>query len=164
MTIAATTTAAATMRGSAERSSPPSPSVLAGLAVARGAKNESHSGISAPPQGHHYRHLTKVRVRRPVGPPGLTGASFSVTPASDRRGYALFHPERAARLAREELPHELVVRVEQLRGGAGLDDPALPQDRDVLRNASCRHDVVRYHDVGTAVLLMDLLDELAEEG
>src|SRR5438045_2106226 len=47
----------------------------------------------------------------------------------------LLHPERAARLAREELPHELVVRVEELLRRPGLDDPSLPEDRDVLGHA-----------------------------
>src|SRR4051794_4463833 len=77
---------------------------------------------------------------------------------------SLLHPQRAACLAGEELPDELVVRVEQLLGRAGFHDPPLPEDRDVLRHASGGHDVVRDDDVGAAVLLVDLLDQLTEEG
>src|SRR4051812_42881950 len=75
----------------------------------------------------------------------------------------LFHPERPARCAGEELPDEHVVRVEQLLGGAGLDDPPLPQHGDVLGHALGGHDVVGDHDVGAAVLLVDLLDQLAQQ-
>src|SRR4051812_29735891 len=66
----------------------------------------------------------------------------------------LLHSERAARLAREELAHELVVRVEQLLRGTGLHDASLPQDRDVLGHAAGGHDVVGDHDVRPAVLLV----------
>src|SRR4051812_23614106 len=97
----------------------------------------------------------------------LTTASVAsgrcVTVRARRLRLTSLHPERAARLAREELPHELVVRVEQLLRRTGLDDPALPQDRDVLGHAARGHDVVRDHDVGAAVLLVDLLDQLAQE-
>src|SRR4051794_19079413 len=75
----------------------------------------------------------------------------------------LLHAERAARGTREELAHEHVVRVEQLLRGSRLDDPALPQHGDVLRDALRGHDVVGDHDVGAAVLLVDLLDQLAQE-
>src|SRR4051812_1222582 len=75
----------------------------------------------------------------------------------------LLHPQRASCLTGEELPYELVVRVEELLGRSGLDDPSLPENRDVLRHAAGGHDVVRDDDVGAAVLLVDLLDELAEE-
>src|SRR4051794_30173026 len=75
----------------------------------------------------------------------------------------LLHTEGASCLPGEELPHELVVRVEELLGRSGFDDPSLPEDRDVLRHAAGGHDVVGDHDVGTTVLLVDLLDELAEE-
>src|SRR3954453_4441933 len=52
------------------------------------------------------------------------------------------HPERPTRRARKELPHEQVVGVEELLGGAGPDDAALPQHRDVLGDAARGHDVV----------------------
>src|SRR4051812_35902354 len=84
-------------------------------------------------------------------------------PRHARDGRPLLHAQWAAGLARQELPHELVVRVEQLLGRPGLHDPALPQDRDVLRDPAGGHDVVRDHDVGAAVLLVDLLDQLAQE-
>src|SRR3954467_8162606 len=73
------------------------------------------------------------------------------------------HPQRALGLAGEELPDELVVGVEQLLRRAGLDDPPLPEDCDVLGHPGARHDVGRDHDVAAAVLLVDLLDELAQE-
>src|SRR6185312_3313997 len=76
---------------------------------------------------------------------------------------ASLHPERAVGLPREELPHERVAGVEQLRRGARLDDPPAPQHRDELRDAPCAHDVVRDDDVGAAVLLVDLLDQLAQQ-
>src|SRR6266446_857380 len=69
---------------------------------------------------------------------------------------ALLHAKRAAGLAGEELPDELVVGVEQLRRRAGLDDAALPQDRDVVRDAARRHDVVGDDDVAAAVLRVHL--------
>src|SRR5215211_512996 len=75
----------------------------------------------------------------------------------------LLHPERAARGAGEELPDEHVARVEQLLRGPRLDDAALPQHRDVLGHALRGHDVVRDDDVGAAVLLVDLLDQLAQQ-
>src|SRR2546423_5956183 len=76
---------------------------------------------------------------------------------------SLLHPQRAARLSGEELPDELVVRVEQFRGRSGFDDPSLPEDCDVLGYAARGHDVVGDHDIRASVLLVDLLDELAEE-
>src|SRR4051812_22184960 len=75
----------------------------------------------------------------------------------------LLHAQRAARGTGEELAHEHVVRVEQLLRGSRLDDPALPQHGDVLRDALRGHDVVRDDDVGAAVLLVDLLDQLAQQ-
>src|SRR4051794_19269421 len=54
------------------------------------------------------------------------------SPAPRGRRAGLLHPERALRGAREELPDELVVGVEEVLGGTGLDDPAAPQHRDVL--------------------------------
>src|SRR3954453_9555248 len=76
---------------------------------------------------------------------------------------ALFHSQRATRLAGKELPHELVVGVEQLRRGPGLHDPALPEHCDVVRDATRRHDVVGDDDVAAAVLRVDFLDQLAEK-
>src|SRR5262249_9932867 len=55
-------------------------------------------------------------------------------PAPLRRGAQpgpLFHPEGTLGLPGEELPHERVVRFEQLRCRARFDDPPLPQHRDV---------------------------------
>src|SRR3954454_6885634 len=75
----------------------------------------------------------------------------------------LLPAQRTLRGPGKELVDELVVGVEQLFGRAGLDDPALPQHGDVLRDALGRHDVVRDHDVGPAVLLVDLLDQLAQQ-
>src|SRR4051794_2878900 len=54
----------------------------------------------------------------------------------------LLHAERALRLAREELPHEGVVGVEELLGRTGFDDAALPEHGDVLGHAPRGHDVV----------------------
>ena len=58
---------------------------------------------------------------------------------------------------------KLVVRVEQLRGGARLHDPPSPQHGDVLREAAGGHDVVGDDHVGAAVLLVHLLDQLAQQ-
>src|SRR5665809_169760 len=76
---------------------------------------------------------------------------------------ALFHAEGAEGLSREKLPHELIVRVEQLGGGARLHDAPLPEHGDEVRDPAGAHDVVRDHDVGAAVLVVDLLDQLAQE-
>src|SRR5919106_3662705 len=75
----------------------------------------------------------------------------------------LLHSERPLRLPGQELPHELVVRVEQLAGRSGLHDPPLPQDRDVVRHPPRRHDVMRDHAVRAAVLLVHLHDQLAQQ-
>src|SRR3954447_21386373 len=75
----------------------------------------------------------------------------------------LLHPERPLGLSGQELPDELVVGVEQLTGRSRLHDPALPEDRDVVRHAARRHDVVRDHAVGAAVLLVDLHDQFAQQ-
>src|SRR4051812_2597484 len=75
----------------------------------------------------------------------------------------LLHPERALGLSGQELPDELVVGVEQLTGRPRLHDPALPEDRDVVRDPPRRHDVVRDDAVGPAVLLVDLHDQLAQQ-
>src|SRR3954453_3494850 len=75
----------------------------------------------------------------------------------------LLHPERALGLSGQELPHELVVGVEQLARRPRLDDPALPEDRDVVRDPPRGHDVVGDHAVGAAVLLVHLHDQLAQQ-
>src|SRR5215217_4770729 len=93
-----------------------------------------------------------------AAPVALACSSWAV-PA----GPGSLHPQGSLRRARQELADELVVRVEQLVGGAGLDDPPLPQHRDVLGDALGGHDVVRDHHVGAAVLLVHLLDELAQQ-
>src|SRR3954471_5381152 len=100
---------------------------------------------------------------------GARGCGEAGEPGGSR-GYVLspclagsLHAKRTLRLAGEELTHERIVRVEQLVRGPGLDDAALPQDGDVLRDAPRAHDVVGDDDVGAAVLLVDLLDELAQE-
>src|SRR5215207_861286 len=80
-----------------------------------------------------------------------------------RAGPGSLHPQGSLRRARQELADELVVGVEQLVGGTGLDNAALPEHRDVLGHALGRHDVVRDHHVGAAVLLVHLLDQLAQE-
>src|SRR5919201_3696297 len=76
----------------------------------------------------------------------------------------LLHAERSLRLSGQELPHELVVRVEQLARRARLDDPPLPEDRDVVGHAARGHDVVGDHAVRAAVLVVHLHDQLAEQG
>src|SRR6185503_4589263 len=73
---------------------------------------------------------------------------------------ALFHSQRATGLAGKELPYELIVGVEELRRGSGLNDPALPKHRDVVRNTARGHDVVGDDDVAAAVLRVHFLDQL----
>src|SRR5690606_13327459 len=73
----------------------------------------------------------------------------------------LLHPQRAVGVASEELTDERVRRVEELLGGAGLDDLTLPQHGDVLRHAAGAHDVVGDDDVGAAVLGVHFLDQFA---
>src|SRR5436309_10694322 len=107
---------------------------------------------SAPPTGQQTsQYFNWDAALRRVGT-----ATRSALPRS-------LHPQRALGLAGEELPDELILGVEQLLRGTGLHDPALPQDRDVLRDPAGGHDVVGDHAVAAAVLLVDLLDELAEE-
>src|SRR5581483_12350135 len=79
-------------------------------------------------------------------------------------GTPSIHRERALGLRVEELGDELVVGVEQLVRRARLDDPALPQDGDEVRDAARRAEVVADHQVAAAVLLVDLADQLAEQG
>src|SRR3954454_14576071 len=146
---AAIATATST-RGSRETSPRPwpGPAGRVGLVDGGEAKGQSHS-----------RHLP---VAAEIGfRPVPCDRALPVGCESKRCG--LLHPQGASCLPGEELPHELVVRVEELLGRSGLDDPSLPEDCDVLRHAAGGHDVVRDHDVGAAVLLVDLLDELAEE-
>src|SRR3954447_15505022 len=87
--------------------------------------------------------------------PTATDARASVTRS--------LHAQRTLRGPGQELVDELVLGVEELFGRPGLDDPALPQHGDVLGDALGGHDVVRDHDVGAAVLLVDLLDQLAQQ-
>src|SRR3954453_24178110 len=76
----------------------------------------------------------------------------------------LFHSQRATGLAGKELAHELVVGVEEFRRGSGLNDPALPEHCDVVRDAARGHDVVRDDDVAAPVLRVHFLDQFAEKG
>src|SRR5215208_5047181 len=102
---------------------------------------------NASPEHARASRGASVRFRvtaRPVEPKPRSGEAL------------LLHTERALSLAREELPYELVVRVEELRRGAGLDDPSLPQDRDVLGDPPSAHDVVGDDYVRAAVLRVDL--------
>src|SRR5262245_42254937 len=88
----------------------------------------------------------------------MTSAAMSATPSRTRERASVkpsLHAQGPLRCPGQELADELVVGVEQLLGRAGLDDPALPQHGDVLRDALGGHDVVRDHDVGAAVLLVD---------
>src|SRR3954452_21238242 len=102
--------------------------------------------------------------------PPATATDIGV-PLPPRRQYpircvvarALLHPERAAGLAGEELPDELVVGVEKFRRWSGLHDPALPKHRDVVRDTTRGHDVVSDDDVAAAVLRVHFLDQLTEE-
>src|SRR3954453_15147629 len=75
----------------------------------------------------------------------------------------LFHSERATGLAGKELAHKLVVGVEEFRRGTGLNDPALPENCDVVRHTAGGHDVVSDDHVAAAVLGMHFLDQLAEK-
>src|SRR5688500_10629832 len=91
-------------------------------------------------------------------PPTLPGSEAAV-----RAGPGSLHPQGSLRCAGQEPADELVVEVEQLVGRAGLVDPALPEHRDVLGHAPGRHAVVGDDHVGAAVLLVDLLDQLAQQ-
>src|SRR6478735_3895892 len=93
--------------------------------------------------------------KRTMTTPMATDARASVTRS--------LHAQRTLRGPGQELVDELVVGVEEPFGRPGLDDPALPQHGDVLGDALGGHDVVRDHDVGAAVLLVDLLDQLAQQ-
>src|SRR5918997_1936955 len=97
-----------------------------------------------------------------AGTPRTAGAP-QLARAPRPRWSPLFHPEWPLRLPGQELPYELVVGVEELAGRPGFHDPALPEDRDVVRHAPGRHDVVRDHAVRAAVLLVHLHDELAQQ-
>src|SRR5262245_47411266 len=77
--------------------------------------------------------------------------------------WGLLHAERSLGLAGQELPYERVVGVEQLLCRPRLHDPPLPQHTDELRHAARAHDVVRDDRVRAAVLLVDLLDQLAQQ-
>src|SRR5215218_2468379 len=98
------------------------------------------SACSSSP--HACLHGTAVRARETIPDSFTSRYKPGVFAPGCGRMDALFHSERPARRAGEELPDEHVVRVEQLLGGPGLDDPALPQHGDVLRDALGGHDVV----------------------
>src|SRR3954464_14170803 len=110
------------------------------------------SVYSWPPPRSRNNHAAK---RTTMTTPTATDARASVTRS--------LHAQRTLRGPGQELVDELIVGVEQLFGRPGLDDPALPQHGDVLGDALGGHDVVRDHDVGAAVLLVDLLDQLAQQ-
>src|SRR3954451_9736546 len=110
------------------------------------------SVYSCPSPRSRNSHAAK---RTTMTTPMATDARASVT--------RLLHAQRTLRGPGQELVDELVVGVEELFGRPGLDDPALPQHGDVLGDALGGHDVVRDHDVGAAVLLVDLLDQLAQQ-
>src|SRR3954451_24666714 len=110
------------------------------------------SVYSCPPPRSRNSHAAN---RTTITAPMATDARASVT--------RLLHAQRTLRGPGQEVVDELVVGVEKLFGRAGLDDPALPQHGAVLGDALGQHDVVRDHDVGAAVLLVDLLDQLAQQ-
>src|SRR4051812_24797911 len=110
------------------------------------------SVYSCPSPRSRNSHAAK---RTTMTTPMATDARASVT--------RLLHAQRTLRGPGQELVDELVVGVEELLGRPGLDDAALPQHGDVLGDALGGHDVVRDHDVGAAVLLVDLLDQLAQQ-
>src|SRR5512142_2529862 len=113
----------------------------------------------------------KISLYRVPPPPdsamiATTATTASNAPRTAPRAIVIsasLHPERAVGLPREELPHERVLGVEQLLRRTRLDDPAAPQHGDELGHAPRAHDVVRDDDVGAAVLLVDLLDQLAQQ-
>src|SRR5262245_40665778 len=110
------------------------------------------SVYSCPSSRSRNSHTARTRTRTT---PMTTEARASVTRS--------LHAQRTLRGPGQELVDELVVGVEELFRRPGLDDPALPQHGDVLGDALGGHDVVRDHDVGAAVLLVDLLDQLAQQ-
>src|SRR4051812_19395786 len=110
------------------------------------------SVYSCPLPRSRNNHAAK---RTTMTTPMATDARASVTRS--------LHAQRTLRGPGQELVDELVVGVEELLRRSGLDDPALPQHGDVLGDALGGHDVVRDHDVGAAVLLVDLLDQLAQQ-
>src|SRR4051812_12523741 len=102
--------------------------------------------------------------RATVIPPSPPRSAASYLGIVNSARSPLLHAQGTLGLTGEELADERVLGVEELLGGAGLDDPALPQHRDVLGHAPGARDVVGDDDVGAPVLLVDLLDELAQEG
>src|SRR3954451_12709367 len=75
----------------------------------------------------------------------------------------LIHRQGALGLRVQELRDELVVGVEELVGGARLDDPPLPEHRDEDGDPARRAEVVADDEIAAAVLLVHLADQLAEE-
>ena len=74
----------------------------------------------------------------------------------------LLHPERAPAPPRRNCRTNWLSLLKSSL--AGPDSTILlPQDRDVIRHAPRRHDVVGDHAVGPAVLLVDLHDQLTQE-
>src|SRR4051812_48427776 len=79
-----------------------------------------------------------------------TATTASSAPSTAPRAIVIeasLHPERAAGLPREELPHERIRRVEQVLRRTRFDDPPAPQHGDELGHAARAHDVVRDDDV-----------------
>ena len=151
---------------------PPTAAIRAGVKTGSfGVRVVKRLRLAAPPLYPSITRLPETGDRRlltPIkGPRGGEAAGHGAeAPSIDasrmpKRCYSM--PSGPWASPGEELPHELVRRVEELRRGARLDDPALPEDRDVVGHAARAHDVVRDDDVGAAVLLVDLLDELAQE-
>ena len=113
----------------------------------------------------------------PLEPPRRSSAEATRPPlariAARRAGQSIV--SGTLRLAGQELTDEGVVGVEHVLGRAGLDDPALPQDVDVVGHPARAHDVVGDHAEGRQVLLLlllglvhhvavDLEDQLAQQG
>src|SRR3954454_1918032 len=73
--------------------------------------------------------------RATVIPPSPPRSAASYLGIVNSARSPLLHAQGTLGLTGEELADERVLGVEELLGGAGLDDPALPQDRDVLGHA-----------------------------
>jgi len=88
---------------------------------------------------------------------------------------ALIHGQGPLRLPGQELPNERVIRVEHVLRRSRLDDPALPQNVDVVSHPAGGEDVVGNHAERGEVLALlllgvlhrvavDLKDQLTEQG
>src|SRR5689334_6038530 len=113
----------------------------------------------------HQNSIRRHSGPAPIGPPLLIAAvrlaranplgaalhSLPLFVPGERPG--LIHRQGALDVRVEELVDELVARVEELVGGAGLDDTALPEDRDEVGDPACGTEVVADHQVAAAVLL-----------